>query len=101
VLVRGNWSASDLVAGIADITADGFGRNDTLIPGGSDSIVATIASLTIQGTATGSAVQDDFFGITAESIRKAKIGGIALGLTLKKDDLLLDPANGDFRLVEL
>jgi hypothetical protein len=39
VLVHGNWSASDLVAGIADITADGFGRNDTLIPGGSDSIV--------------------------------------------------------------
>jgi hypothetical protein len=55
VLVHGNWSASDLVAGIADITADGFGRNDTLIPGGSDSIAATIASLRIQGTATGSA----------------------------------------------
>jgi hypothetical protein len=101
VLVRGNWSASDLVAGIADITADDFGRNDTLIPGGSDSIVATIASLTIRGTATGSTIPDDFFGITAESIRKAKIGGMALGLTLNKDDLLLDRANADFRLVEL
>jgi hypothetical protein len=70
-------------------------------PGGSDSIAATIAGLTIRGTATGSAVSDDFFGITAESIRKAKIGGMALGLTLNKDDLLLDPANGDFRLVEV
>jgi hypothetical protein len=53
--------------------------------------VATIAGLTIRGTATGSAVSDDFFGITAESIRKAKIGGMALGLTLNKDDLLSIP----------
>ena len=63
--------------------------------------MATIASLRIQGTATGSTISDDFFGITAESIRKAKIGGMALGLTLNKDDLLLDRANADFRLVEL
>ena len=79
VIVRGNWSASDLVAGIADSTNDGFGRNDALIPSGSDSILSTIANLTIRGTATGTALTDDFFGITAQSIRRAKIGGFALG----------------------
>jgi hypothetical protein len=88
---------SDLVAG----TADRFDRNDTLIPGGSDSVLSRIANVTIRGTATGSTIANDFFGITAESIRKTKISGIAFGLSMNQDDLLLDPANGDFRLVEL
>jgi hypothetical protein len=45
VIVSGAWSASSLVAGIVDSTGDGFGRNDTLIPGGMDGLIATIESI--------------------------------------------------------
>ena len=101
VSVRGAWSASSLAVGIADSTQDGFGRNDTLIAGGSGNIIATIASITIKGIASGSASGGDFFGITAELIKKAKINGVALALTGNKDTLDLDATNGDFRLVEV
>jgi len=75
--------------------------SEVRVPGGSDAIVATIASLTIKGAAIGSAAGGDFFGITAELIGKAKIHGVALALTADKEDILLDPANHDFRLVEV
>jgi hypothetical protein len=103
VVVNGDWSASSLVAGVLDTTRDGFGQNDT--PIGDDTtpaIVARIASIVIKGTATGSAAGGDHFGITAQSIGKLSIDGekIALSKT-EKDDVLLDPANLDFRLVEV
>ena len=101
ISVAGDWIASSVAAGIEDSTHDGFGRNDTLIPGGSDAIIAKIASITILGTATGSSASGDFFGITAEQIKKAKIGGVALPLTAGVDDLLLDATSADFRLVEV
>ena len=101
IIVQGNWLASSLAAGIADSTQDGFGQNDTLIPGGSARIIAKIAGITIKGTATGSTGAGDFFGLTAERIKKAKINGLALALTPNKDDLALDAANNDFRLVEV
>jgi hypothetical protein len=45
---------------------------------------------------------DDFFGITAERIDYAKIGGVVQPLTKGvANDILLDPVNNDFRLVEL
>jgi hypothetical protein len=71
-----------------------------LIPGGSDSIIATIASLRIRGTAIGSTSSDDFFGITAESIRKAVIHGNPSPSRHSRKIFLLEPVNGDFRLVE-
>ncbi len=102
VTVKGNWSASSLVAGVLDAAMDGFGRGDTLIPEPvADDIVARIASLTIKGTATGSATPTtDFFGITAQAIGKAKIGKTKLDLD-GDADLLLDETNNDFRLVEV
>jgi len=66
-----------------------------------DTVIATIASITIKGIATGSAANGDFFGITAELVRKAKIHGSTLALTSGKDDLSLDDTNSDFRLVEV
>ncbi len=102
VRVRGTWTASDLVAGIADATGDGFGRNDAPISGGSASMIAQIARITIKGAAIGSAGDStDHFGITAEIIGRAKIGSSVLALTPEKNDVLLDPANTDFRLVEI
>ena len=100
VSVLGNWAASSIVAGVADSTSDGFGRNDTLIPGGNAGILARIASIFIKGTATGSAGAGDFFGITAQRVAKLKIGATLHPLTPAANDILLDAANNDFRVVD-
>jgi len=48
-------------------------------PRGQANIVATIASVTIKGQAFGTASSiDDAFGIVAEQINKAKVGGVSL-----------------------
>jgi len=72
VTVKGSRSSSSLAVGIEDSTHDGFGQNDTLIPGGNTTVISTIASITIKGVATGSAASGDFFGITAELINKRR-----------------------------
>jgi hypothetical protein len=103
VVVKGNWTATSLVAGVFDATADGFGLNDTPVAGDTTpSIVARIASVVIKGTATGSATEGDHFGITAQEIGKLSIAGEKVALSKTgMDDILLDPVNGDFRVVEL
>jgi hypothetical protein len=101
VIVRGAWSASSLVAGVVDSTGDGFGRNDTIIPGGFDDIIASIASIKIKGMVSGSADPNEFFGITVEFIGKARITGRALPLTPEKDECKLDGINENFWLVEV
>ena len=103
VLVKGDWIASSLVAGVQDITGDGFGRNDTVIAGDTTpSVLSKIAKVVIKGTATGSAAAGDHFGITAQVIGKVIIGGASVPLSnALPDDVLLDEANGDFRIVEL
>jgi hypothetical protein len=95
------WSGSSLSVGISDSTQDGFGQNDSLIAGGNDAIIASIASIRIKGLATGTVASGDFFGITAERIKSAKIHGVLAKLTAIKDDLPLDPTYNDFRLVEV
>lgn len=100
VTIKGNFATSSIVAGIEDVTHDGFGQNDAMIAGG-NAVLATIASITIKGTASGSTGAGDFFGITAELVSKATINGVALAVTTGKDTLNLDTTNGDFRLVEL
>jgi hypothetical protein len=101
VSVGGNWAASSIVAGVADSTANGFGQNDTLINGDTKpAIVASIASVLIKGTATGSAAAGDFFGITAQRVLKLKIGTISHPLTSTANNILLDAANDDFRVVD-
>lgn len=102
IKVGRDWTATDVAAGVADVTSDGFGRNDAVIPGGSAGLLAQIASVTIKGVATGSVSPvTDHYGITAEIIGKAKITKIALLLTAGKDNLLIDPLTNDFRLVEV
>jgi hypothetical protein len=91
------------VAGVQDATADGFGRNDTVIAGDTTpSILSKIAKVVIKGTASGSAAGGDHFGITAQVIGKLSIGGTSVPLSSAvPDDVLLDETNGDFRVVEL
>lgn len=81
--------------------ADGFGRNDALIGGGETGVVATIANVIIKGSATGSAPAGDHFGIVAERVSKLKTGPTKQPLTTGTDDILLDSANGDFRVREV
>ncbi len=103
VTVNGDWTASSLVAGIADTTGDGFGRNDSVIAGDTTpGLLSKIAGILIRGRATGSAAAGDHFGITAQSIGKASIAGRKIALDKSApDDLLLDPGRNDFRLVEV
>jgi hypothetical protein len=103
VYVTGNWTASSIVAGVNDARDDGFGNGDRLIntPGIDPSKFATIGSVTIKGTATGSAATGDSFAITAGKIGKASIHGVNIPLTSALDNKLLDPTNMDFRLIEV
>jgi hypothetical protein len=103
VIVKGSWTASSLVVGVLDATGDGFGRNDTSIDASPKTMIhSRIARIVIQGPATGSRADGDFFGITAETIGFAKINYTLQPLSdTFRDDLLLDPGNNDFRLVEL
>jgi hypothetical protein len=102
VVVRGDWTASSLVAGVFDATGDGFGQNDQPITGDTtQNIVARIATVVIKGNASGSVAGGDSYAITAQEIGKLTIAGDKIALTAGKDNLLLDAANGDFRLVEI
>ena len=100
VSVVGDWRTTSLAVGLADSTNDGFGRNDALIPGGSPAFVAKIASVVIRGAVEGSAIDGDFFGITAQQIGRLIAGGSRPPLSAGPNEFLLDPVNGDFRVVD-
>ena len=92
--VAGIWNASSASAGIADVTGDGFGRNDAPIAG--SGVISRIARITIHGNAAGSE-SGDFSGITAEQIGRLRAGSIRPLFTDGPDDFLLDD---DFRVVD-
>lgn len=101
IRVSGTWTASDLVAGVADATGDGFGRNDALIAGDTTpELLSRIASITIIGAATGTDAAGDHFGITAQQIRRVIAGSNRPAFAAGPDDVLLDPVNSDFRVVD-
>ncbi len=79
ITVGGDWLASVAVAGAT--SADGrFGNGDDLKIGGgardNPDISSTIGSFTVKGQALGTATPtSDMFGVVAERIGKAKVGG--------------------------
>ena len=108
ITVGKTWKASSVSAGVQDTSTvgdttsapDGFGRNDTLIPGDTTSaIAASIASIRIKGSAIGSGASGDFYGIAAQSVGALSIAGAKVVRT--GADTLLDVGNGDFRLILL
>ena len=102
ITVKGSWSASSVVAGVADPGDDGFGRNDALIAGdATPDVLSRIASVIIKGMATGSTVPSDHSAITAQKIGELRINGDKVPLTKAPDDLNLDPLNQNFRAVEV
>ena len=83
VKVKGNWTASDLVAGVVDTLGDGFGNSDDAkISGGIDiaSRFSQIAVIVVKGTVEGSAGSADHFGFSAQSILTFNLSGSILPL---------------------
>ncbi len=79
VSVKGSWTAGDIVAGVIDAGAAGFGIEDVKIPvvvPGMDNaaIISQIASITIGGAVTGTVGGTDHFGFTAQKIGAMKVG---------------------------
>ncbi|MEQ1862963.1 MAG: hypothetical protein ABMA13_23830, partial [Chthoniobacteraceae bacterium] len=74
VTVGGNWSASNLVAGVAAGTDGDFGTTDDVKATGEDlaTILSRIASVTIRGTVSGAPGED--FGFVAQHVAKMKVG---------------------------
>ncbi len=108
VIVKGNWNASSLVAGVFDTSIagdgisprDGFGQNDTPIGGDTTpTIFATIASITIKGTVAGTTGGTDHFGIIAQKIGALTLGVLKQNLSLGAANLALG-TTGDFRVVD-
>lgn len=99
--VAGSWNASSAVAGVADVTGDGFGRHDAAIAGSPlPGLLSRIARITIHGVVAGSSASGDFFGITAQQIGRIAAGSIRPQFTPGPNDFLLDPLNNDFRVVD-
>jgi hypothetical protein len=93
ILVKGDWSASSIIAGIQDADENGFGNlDDIVIAANNDtSVISRIASITIKGGVSGSSVPGDRFAFTAEEIGSITIGGRGLNLSTTQDDFLALP----------
>ena len=88
VTVGGDWIASDLVAGAKNSGSPKFGdMNDAPIGGGSATITAKIASITIGGQVVGtpSPATTDHFGFVAQQIGSFHAGLFAAVLTAGTD----------------
>jgi len=84
VKVTGNWTASDLVAGVEDADGDGFGdEDDRLITASNNAkIVAQIASVLISGTVSGTEAGGDRFGFVAQKFGSFSVGTPAVAQVL-------------------
>ena len=108
VMVTGSWKASSFSVGVADVTGDGFGRNDHPIFAGIDGtgldptpdIISTIGEIVIGKVAEGDD-SDRHFGIVAQSIVKARINGKSITLSKTLKDNVLIGTKGNFRIVEV
>jgi hypothetical protein len=108
VTVGGDWIASSLAAGVRP--NDGVGTDiylgnadDTVIPGGSPTIVSKIGSILIKGIVLGTPdVPGDHFGFVAEQIGSFKSLGFTAALTAATDaPLELALTTGDVTIREL
>jgi hypothetical protein len=97
VSVAGNWTASNLVAGVMNVasTNKNFGdNNDAAIPTGSPASIAKIASISIGGVIRGTTGGTDHFGFVSQTIGSFSIGGIKIPLAAAPSTLDLG-ATGD------
>ena len=87
VTVKGNWVASNLVAGATGGGDPGFGNPlDAKAPGTDNlGIVSKIASVVIGGSISGSGVPGENFGFVAQLVAKVKAGTTLYPLNAKAD----------------
>src|SRR5581483_5081984 len=100
VHISGNMSASSIAAGVSAGSDGKFGTGDETV--GTkviSSILAKIAAVIVDGTATGSGNNSEHFGIEAELIDAASINGVSEPLTsgAHNDDIAI--GNLDIREV--
>jgi len=84
VAVTGNWTASNLIAGVIDGGTNGFGTQpDDVKIGGFDNarIVSQIARIVIGGAVAGTPGSGDHFGFVAQRIGALKIAGVVSAFT--------------------
>jgi hypothetical protein len=76
VAVKGSWTRGDIVAGVTDGGAAGFGTTgDVKMPGfDNPKLISQIASITVTGGVVGTAAAGDHFGFTAQRIGAMKLG---------------------------
>lgn len=108
VLVRGDWAASNLVAGASNSGFPSFGdASDAKITGGTDTvgILSRIASITINGQVFGTPASVNFtdhYGFVAEQIGSLTIGTILTALVAgPHNDNLAVGETSDMKLHEV
>ena len=104
VSVGHNWIASNLAAGVSAGTDGLFGTDDDMLIFRDNPIVAKIASIVINGAATGTEDATDHFGFVAEQIGAMKVGGRRLSLTLGASNDTVGKSlgsNGDLQVREV
>jgi hypothetical protein len=104
VNITGNWTASNVVAGVDDVDGDGFGDADDVAIAVVDGPISKIASIIITGNVTGTGGDGDHFGFTARQVMSVKIAGVAQALTstgTETIDLAGSPATNDTAIREV
>ena len=101
VAIKGNWTASRLLAGVEG--ADGlFGNgNDQPIAGGSAGIASRIASIVIGGAVRGTVTLGDSYGFVAEEIGALSVAGKKFALKSGVDDVIAFDVYGDIAAREI
>ena len=87
IFVKSVWTGGDIVAGVIDAGAAGFGIGDVKIPGTNNpAIVSQIASIIIGGSVTSTASGTDHFGFTAQKIGALKVGVTPILFTVATEE---------------
>lgn len=81
VVVKGNWTASDAIAGASAGNFPYWGVGDSLQSGGNSNLTAQIGKVTIGGTLSGIAASGPTFGFVAQAFTSIKVGGDSINLT--------------------
>ena len=103
VMVRGDWVASSLSAGVSAGDDTILGTSDDVVyPGGNPATLSRIASVVIKGQASGSLEAGGNFTITAEQVGSVKVGSLKVALNAKaKDQQIALGHTGDFVVNEV
>ena len=81
IIVKGNWTDSNAVAGAYPSNPPNWGDGDSLQSGGNPNLTAEIGKVSIGGTLSGTAGGVPTFGFVAQTVGSISIGGHGISLT--------------------